>query len=65
VAGSTGVDSPGADGLEVGVAMASFDLRGAVLADLIKQTQLYHHTSRNKLNVHHVTRCKLTASISS
>jgi hypothetical protein len=65
VAGSVGVDSLGADGLGAGVAVAGFDLRGAALADRIKQTQLYHRTSRKELNVHHATRCKLTASISS
>jgi hypothetical protein len=56
-AGSVGVDSPGADGSGAGVAVAGFDLCGAALADLIKQTQLYHHTSR--------TECKLTVSTSS
>jgi hypothetical protein len=45
-AGSLGSDSPGADGSGAGVAVAGFDLRGAALADLIKQIQLSYKSKR-------------------
>jgi hypothetical protein len=46
VAGSEGVDSPGADGSGAGTAVASFDLRGAVHADLMKSGQLHQCKSK-------------------
>jgi hypothetical protein len=41
-----GADSPGANGSQAGVAVAGFDLRGAALADLIKQIQLSYKSKR-------------------
>jgi hypothetical protein len=45
-AGSLGANSPGADGSGAGVAVVGFDLRGAALADLIKQIQLSYKSKR-------------------
>jgi hypothetical protein len=45
-ASSLGADSPRADGLGAGVAVAGFDLRGAALSDLIKQNQLSYKLKR-------------------
>jgi hypothetical protein len=64
-AGSWGMGSSRAAGSGVGIEAASFDLRGAALVDLIKQTQLYHHTSQKELNVYYAIGCKLTVSTSS
>jgi hypothetical protein len=47
-AGSWGVGSSRAAGSGAGIAAAGFNLRGVALADLIKQTQLYHHTSQKR-----------------
>jgi hypothetical protein len=49
-AGSWGVGSSRAAGSGAGIAAAGFDLRGAALADLKQQIQLYHHTSQKEQN---------------
>jgi hypothetical protein len=45
-AGSLSTDSPGADGSGAGAAVAGFDLRGAALADVMKQIQLSYKSKR-------------------
>jgi hypothetical protein len=45
-AGSVGVGSSRVDGSGAGVATAGFGLCLTVLADLMKQSQLYHYKSK-------------------